>query len=168
MLESHLEGGIKCHKRQMEERKWEREEMGRGMGVQDRVWGGTGEMDRWPWKWIEICSWWDGGGEHLQDKTETWHKEYTQESMVVTLAVTHTVLGIWNLKRPPPVARQEPKRSNRDTNPPRKLSIQNLSCLQDQVFNYRNLRGTFLSQTTISGISFFTLAHSRCPISAMF
>jgi hypothetical protein len=41
-----------------------------------------------------------------------------------------TTLGIWNLKRPPPVARQRPQWRYRDTNLPSKLSTQNLSCLQ--------------------------------------
>jgi hypothetical protein len=42
-----------------------------------------------------------------------------------------TTLGIWNLKRTPPVDRQEPQWTDRDTNPPTKLSTQNLSCLQE-------------------------------------
>jgi hypothetical protein len=32
-----------------------------------------------------------GGGGHLQDETETWSKGFTQESMLVTLAVTHYI-----------------------------------------------------------------------------
>ena len=43
---------------------------------------------------------WEG---HLQDETETWEKGGAQESMRMTLA-----LETWNLKKPPPVARQEP------------------------------------------------------------
>jgi hypothetical protein len=49
--------------------------------------------------------------------------------MGVTLAVT--ALGIWNLKRPPPVARQELQWSDRDTILPIKLSTPNLPCLQE-------------------------------------
>ncbi|EDL87993.1 rCG56853, isoform CRA_b [Rattus norvegicus] len=50
--------------------------------------------------------------------------------MEVTLAVTHSI-GDMNLKRPPSVARQEPQWSDRDSNPPTKLSTQNVSCLQE-------------------------------------
>jgi hypothetical protein len=39
--------------------------------------------------------------------------------------------GIGNLKRPPPVARQEPQWSDGDTNPPTKLSTKNSSFLQE-------------------------------------
>ena len=44
-------------------------------GIQDQVWGKTGEMARWPWKWMKICMWlvW-GCREHLQDRTETCDK----------------------------------------------------------------------------------------------
>ena len=38
---------------------------------------------------MEICMM--GWGWHLQDKTETWDKGDTQESMEVTLAVTHLI-----------------------------------------------------------------------------
>jgi hypothetical protein len=50
---------------------------------------------------------WRGMG-YLQDMTETWDKGGTQELIGVTLAMT-TELVIWNMKRPPPVARQEPQ-----------------------------------------------------------
>ena len=68
------------------------------------------------------------GRGHLQDMTEIWNKGDVQESM---LPVT-TALGIWNLKRSPPVARQESQWCYRDTNLPTKLSTQNLSCLQER------------------------------------
>ena len=65
-------------------------------------------------------------GGHLQDETEAWDKGGTQEPMGVTLAV-----GMWNMKRPPSVARQELQWIDRDTIPPTKLSTPNLSCLQE-------------------------------------
>jgi hypothetical protein len=40
-------------------------------------------------------------------------------------------LRIWNLKRLPPVARQELQWSNRDSNFPTNLLIQNLFCLKE-------------------------------------
>ena len=49
---------------------------------------------------------WEGRGHH-QEETETWDKGGTQESIQVSLAVTHNI-RIWNLKRPPPFSRQEP------------------------------------------------------------
>ena len=44
---------------------------------------------------MEIWNWgeWGGGG-HLQDKTETWDKEGTQESVWVTLAETHYIMDM--------------------------------------------------------------------------
>jgi hypothetical protein len=54
---------------------------------------------------------------HLQKETETWHKGGTQESRGVFYAVTHST-GTMEPVRLPPVARQEPQWSNRDTNPP--------------------------------------------------
>jgi hypothetical protein len=62
-------------------------------------------------------------GGHLQDETESWDKGGTQESMWVTLTVTH-----YNEDMEPeevtPVARQEPQWSDRDTKPPKKISTQ--------------------------------------------
>ena len=57
-------------------------------------------------------------------KKKHWDKGGTQESVGVTLAVSHEI-GVWNLERPSPVARQEPQWSNRDTNPPSKGSTLN-------------------------------------------
>ena len=54
-------------------------------------------------------------------KKNHWDKGGTQESVEFTLAVSHKI-GVWNLERPSPVARQEPQWSNRDTNPPSKGS----------------------------------------------
>ena len=51
------------------------------------------------------------------------------KSKGVTLAETHSS-GDMDLKRSPPVTRQEPHWSSRDTNPPTKLLTQTLSCLQ--------------------------------------
>lgn len=70
-----------------------------------------------------------GVGEHLEYMPETWNMGGSQESVGVTLA--ETVVRIWNLKKPPPVARQEPQWCDRDTNPLTKLATQNLSCLQE-------------------------------------
>ena len=85
----------------------------------------TGVMVRWPWEWIEICNWQEWGGRgHLQDETEA-HKNQWQCSYLWLIA-----LGIWNLKSPSLVTRQETQWSDRDTNSPTKLSTQNLSCLQ--------------------------------------
>ena len=53
-------------------------------------------------------------------KKKHWDKGGTQESVGVTLAVSPEI-GVWNLERPSPVARQEPQWSNRDTNPPTKF-----------------------------------------------
>jgi hypothetical protein len=41
---------------------------------------------------MKIFNWrgWRGGG-HLQDETETWDKESTQESMKVTLAMNYYI-----------------------------------------------------------------------------
>lgn len=62
-------------------------------------------------------------------KKKHWDKGGTQESVEVTLAVSPEI-GVWNLERPSPVARQEPQWSNRDTNPPSKVSTLK-SCLQE-------------------------------------
>jgi hypothetical protein len=67
--------------------------VGVGRGIQDQVWGRTGDRQGWR------------GGGHLQDVTETWDDGGAQESMGLSLAVTSP--GLWNLKRPPPIARQE-------------------------------------------------------------
>ena len=56
--------------------------------AQDQVWGSTVEMVMKMYgnlNWDE-----DVGGGHLQDEIETWDKGGVQESMGVTLAVTHT------------------------------------------------------------------------------
>ena len=50
--------------------------------------------------------------------------------MKVTLAVIHST-GVTEPEEVPSVARQEPQWSDKDTNPPTKLSAQNLSCLQE-------------------------------------
>ena len=97
----------------MEGETWEvvgNEEGNWGMVVlyQDYVWRRTGEITRWPWKWMEICNWprWGGRG-YLQEKTETWDKGGTQESMGWPY-LWLTTLGIWNLNRSHPLVRQEP------------------------------------------------------------
>lgn len=64
-----------------------------------------------------------------KEKKKHWDKGGTQESVGVTLAVSPEI-GVWNLERPSPVARQEPQWSNRDTNPPSKVSTLK-SCLQE-------------------------------------
>jgi hypothetical protein len=69
-------------------------------------------------------------GGDLEDRPETWDRGVFQESMGMTLAETHSS-GMWKLKRPPPVARQEPHWKNRDTNPPTDLLTENLPCLQE-------------------------------------
>jgi hypothetical protein len=58
-------------------------------------------------------------GGHLENLSETWDRGDSQESVAVTL-VRPTALGICNLKRPPPVVRQESQWSNRDIKPPPK------------------------------------------------
>jgi hypothetical protein len=40
-------------------------------------------------------------------------------------------VGTWNLKRTTSLARQDPQRRLKDTNPPTKLSTQKLSCLKE-------------------------------------
>jgi hypothetical protein len=52
--------------------------------VQDQVCGRTGVMVRWPWKEWKSATDGDGGG-----ISRNWDKGRTQESMQVTLAVTH-------------------------------------------------------------------------------
>jgi hypothetical protein len=65
---------------------------------------------------MKICNWWgwEGGGGHLQDKSETWDKGDTQELMNMECGEASSV------------ARQEPQWSDRDSNPPIKLSTQNV------------------------------------------
>jgi hypothetical protein len=54
--------------------------------------GRTGDMSRLPREWMEIWNRWEWGcGGHLKDVTETWDRGGTQESMVVTLAMTHSI-----------------------------------------------------------------------------
>ena len=57
-------------------------ERGWGRGTQDQAW----EQEIWPYghenEW-EYAT--DGGEEHLQDETETWDKEDTQDSTGLTL-----------------------------------------------------------------------------------
>ena len=66
--------------------------MRKGMGSSTgrNMWGGE-----WPKghenKWKSAN---DGGGGHLQDVTKTWDKGGSQESMGVTLAVTHRIGGM--------------------------------------------------------------------------
>ena len=112
--------------------KW-REGTGRegNRRAQDMVWGRTGEMTRWPWKWMEICNWrgWVGGrGISRMRQRPGIREEPKNQWGWPELWLTR--LRIWNLKRPP-VARQEPQWSNRGTNPPTRLSTPNLSCLQE-------------------------------------
>lgn len=45
-----------------------------------------------------------GGRGDLQEETETWDRGGGQESMGLSLMVTHSI-GIWSLKRPSPVVR---------------------------------------------------------------
>ena len=51
---------------------------------------------------------------HLQEKIESWDKGGTQDSMGMTLAVTHYIT-LWNLKRSSPATSQKPQWSNRET-----------------------------------------------------
>ena len=51
-----------------------------------------------------------GCGEHIIDVAETWDRGDAQESIGITLAMTST-LGIWNMKRLPLLARQEPRKA---------------------------------------------------------
>lgn len=44
-------------------------------------------------------------------------KAGAQESMLVILSMTHYI-GVWNLKRPSPITRQQPQWGNRNTNQP--------------------------------------------------
>ena len=83
---------------------------------------------------MEIYNLWERrkGKSTGKEKTKNkkhWDKGGTQESVEFTLAVSHEI-GVWNLERPSPVARQEPQWSNRDTNPPSKVSTLK-SCLQE-------------------------------------
>ena len=50
--------------------------------------------------------------------------------MKVTLAVIHST-GVTEPEEVPSVARQEPQWSDKDTNPPTKLSAQNSLCLHE-------------------------------------
>jgi hypothetical protein len=70
-------------------------------------------MARWPWKWMETCNWlgWEGRG-HLKDITWRWPR-----IKGVILAVIHYI-GDMNLKRPPPLIKQEFQWNNRDANLP--------------------------------------------------
>jgi hypothetical protein len=49
----------------------------------------------------------------------------------MTLAEMPNRRGDMNLKRPPPVTRQDPQGRNRDTNPPTKCLTQNCSSLKE-------------------------------------
>jgi hypothetical protein len=40
-------------------------------------------------------------------------------------------MGIWTLKKPPPIAGQKPPWSNRNINPPTKLSTENLPSISN-------------------------------------
>ena len=42
-----------------------------------------------------------------------------------------TTMGIWTLKKPPPIAGQKPPWSNRNINPPTKLSTENLPSISN-------------------------------------
>jgi hypothetical protein len=55
--------------------------------------------------------------------TETWNKKGIQESMGVTLAMTHSFGDMGYEEN---ISRQEPQWSDRDTNPPTKHSTQNI------------------------------------------
>jgi hypothetical protein len=74
---------------QMEVGNWVGEGIGSGL-VQGQVQGRIGEMARWPWEWMEICTHWRswGSGEYLEAMTETHSNGNPQESMGVTLSVT--------------------------------------------------------------------------------
>lgn len=68
------------------------------------------------------------GAGHLENETETWERGGTQESIGVTLSVI-TTSGLWNLKRPPLVTKQEPKCRYSHTNTSTNLLTKILSCL---------------------------------------
>jgi hypothetical protein len=52
-------------------------------------------------------------------------------ALAETLCRRCIALEIWNLKRSPPIARQDPQWRDKDTSPPTKLLTPNLSCLQE-------------------------------------
>lgn len=115
--------------------RW-REGDGMEWRLQHQVWR---EQERWldghEYEWKYTIYGREGRG-NLQEKKKQktknkkhWDKGGTQESVEFTLAVSHKI-GVWNLERPSPVARQEPQWSNRDTNPPSKVSTLK-SCLQE-------------------------------------
>jgi hypothetical protein len=64
----------------------------------------------------------------LQDETETWDMGGSQESMGVTLAVTHCI-GDMEPEDATSCSQVGTRWSNRDTNPPTKLLTQNLFSL---------------------------------------
>jgi hypothetical protein len=80
---------------------------------------------------MEICNLLGRGGRgHLQDETETWDKGGTQESMGVTLTVTHNVGGLEH-EEAIFCSKQEINWNDRNTNPTTKRSAPNLSSLQE-------------------------------------
>ena len=68
------------------------------------------------------------GREHLLRHSRDLEWGDSQDSVRMTLAEM-PIVGLWNLKRPPPVVRQYPQWRDGDTNTPSKYLNQNYSCL---------------------------------------
>ena len=120
--------------RQIKEENWMGEGIGRGvMGAGGEDWwrgwqdGHESECksatDNWPTDGVRE------GRDHLQEETETTDKGGAQESMGVTLAVTHSI-GDMDPREAASCGQTETPVEHRDTKPPIKLSTQNLACLQ--------------------------------------
>ena len=69
---------------------------------------------------MEICNGRGcGGREHLQEETETWDKGYAQESIGVSLAVTHSIGDMEPKEATSYIQAGTPMECDMDTNPPR-------------------------------------------------
>jgi hypothetical protein len=113
-FESHLKPH---HQRWIERGYWVEEEYGHGHQV------GGGEGEGWQWEWKSV-----GGISGLAGDLG-WGRllrVYGGEASCDSYQQ-----GIWRLKWPPPVARQDFQWKESTHNPPIKPSTQNLSCLQD-------------------------------------
>lgn len=87
--------------RQMEEENWEGEETRTRMCMFRIICRGTREMARWTWEWIEICNCqeWETVG-HPHDLID----QHLRINVCKFIWLTGS--GVWNLKRPIHIARE--------------------------------------------------------------
>jgi hypothetical protein len=80
---------------------------------------------------MDICNWWGWASGGISKKWQRSEIREVPKNQWRRPQLWLTALGIWNLKRPPPVYMQKPQWNNKDTKPTTKILSQDLSCLQE-------------------------------------